>query len=268
MRRKIKTGILFLTILSVALVSGCGKNKKGKSEAEMTSKFELNERQIRILEEEELSTDYDELGITQQIAIKSIDEMLTYLEEKYGETFCYYGYVPVGGVDPEYLEAYAESDSEERIITVYRQWKDGKYTYDDDYQNILAEEDYINAQKEFINQYLDEEDYQLFVEISFVDENWKKDSIIHDVKAGIYIFLKNKLITNIEIDEFIKIYGLWMKEHLDKEYSHSIDFIVQKEEDFDETFDFNYMEQIYSENYLEDIICIIDNGKMKIKKAD
>lgn len=267
MRRKIKTGILFLTILSVALVSGCGKNKKGKSEAEMTSKFELNERQIRILEEEELSTDYNELGITQQSAIESIEEMLTYLEEKYGETFCYYGYGN-DPFEPEFLEAYAESDSEERIITVYRKWEDGKYTYDDDYQNILAEEDYINALKEFINQYLDEEDYKLFVDISYVDDNWKKDSIIHDVKAGIYIFLKNKLITNIEIDEFIKIYGLWMKEHLDKEYSHSIDFIVQKEKDFDETFDFNYINQINEEKYSEYIVCSINEGKMKIKKAD
>lgn len=271
MKKNIRVCALFFVIINVMWVSACAMNGnydnngiKVEEETEMTKRIVLNERQIGILEEAELPTDYYELNQSQKSAILCIEEMLVYLEDKYGETFCYDGYVPDGGVDPEYLTAYAEKDSKKRIVTLYRKYENGEYVYEDDYQNILAEEDYKNALMSFISKYIDEKDYKLFVEIDDVDDNWTKESIINDVYSSDVVFLKNEI--NTDIMEFLKMYGEWMKNQINKELSATTIFIIQSKEAFEETNEYNYEEQIYSQNYMKYIFCSVDNGKVDIKE--
>lgn len=230
-------------------------------ETTMEQKIVLNERQIKILEEAELPTVYDELPLSQKSAIESIEDFLVYLEDKYGETFCYDGYVPDGFGEREHIIAYAESDSRKRTVTAYRKYEDGKFIYEDDYQNILAEEDYKNALKAFINQYLDEKDYKLFVEIDEVKEGWTQESVVESVEATNLIFYCNK---SKNIDEFIKLYGDWMKDKCNGMPSET-SFIIQDRENFNETEQNNYNEKIYSRKYSEYISCILNaNGKISI----
>ena len=53
---------------------------------------ELTERQKDILKSQNLPQQWDELDMSVQESIEAIEEMLQYLEHKYGKTFVYAGY--------------------------------------------------------------------------------------------------------------------------------------------------------------------------------
>lgn len=270
MKRDVKVRILFFIILSIVLLSACTK-KDVEKEIETTTKEKivLNERQIKILEEAELPTVYDELPLSQKSAIESIEDFLVYLEDKYGETFCYDGYVPDGFGEREHIIAYAESDSRKRTVTAYRDYENGKFIYEDDYQNVLAEEDYKNALKAFINQYLDEKDYKLIIHISHVDDGWTKDTILEKVGAAKYVFINQNTDKKQDYMDFIKKYGEWMKENRNKRYyCTQINFLVQSEKDFQEINDDNYLGQINGRKYEQYICCTICDGELEIERVN
>ena len=270
MKRNVKVRILFLIILSIVLLSACTKKDMEKEiETTMENKIVLNERQIKILEEAELPTVYDELLLSQKSAIESIEDFLVYLEDKYGETFCYDGYVPDGFGEREHIIAYAESDSRKRTVTAYRDYENGKFIYEDDYQNILIEADYKNALKAFINQYLDEKDYKLFVDISAVEDGWTKDTLLEKVGAEKDVFINKDADKNKDYMDFIKKYGEWMKENRNKKYDYTeICFYLQSKKDFQETNDDNYCDQINGRKYEQGICCAIRRGELEIRRVN
>ena len=83
-----------------------------------------------------LPADYDKLTDTQKNAVTSIEAMLSYLESKYQEEFCYLSYAEAGTLEKEHLEAYPASGTPSDVVTVYRTYEDGEYHYEDDYGNI------------------------------------------------------------------------------------------------------------------------------------
>jgi hypothetical protein len=97
--------------------------------------YKLNDRQIAILKEMDMSTDWEELTNYQQDCIMSIEEMLEYLEKKYDKEFCYGGYIAENGLynDKEELLAYAKGDNRETDCFGVRPTKFG---YEDDYAYI------------------------------------------------------------------------------------------------------------------------------------
>ena len=60
---------------------------------------ELTQRQRELLEEMGLPADYDKLTDTQKNAVTSIEAMLSYLESKYQEEFCYLSYAEAGTLE-------------------------------------------------------------------------------------------------------------------------------------------------------------------------
>ena len=81
---------------------------------------ELTQRQRELLEEMGLPADYDKLTDTQKNAVTSIEAMLSYLESKYQEEFCYLSYAEAGTLEKEHLEAYPASGTPSDVVTVYR----------------------------------------------------------------------------------------------------------------------------------------------------
>ena len=77
--------------------------------------YKLNDRQVAILKEMEMPTEWDELTNYQQDCIMAIEEMLEYLEKKYDKEFCYGGYIAENDLynDKEELLAYAKGDNRE-----------------------------------------------------------------------------------------------------------------------------------------------------------
>ena len=113
--------------------------------------YKLNDRQIAILKEMDMSTDWEELTNYQQDCIMSIEEMLEYLEKKYDKEFCYGGYIAENGLynDKEELLAYAKGDNRETDCFGVRPTKFG---YEDDYAYIYLLPEYEEKYNEQIKE--------------------------------------------------------------------------------------------------------------------
>jgi len=111
--------------------------------------YKLNDRQIAILKEMDMTTDWEELTNYQQDCIMSIEKMLEYLEKKYDKEFCYGGYIAENGLynDEEELLAYAKGDNRETDCFGVRPTKFG---YEDDYAYIYLLPEYEKKYNEQI----------------------------------------------------------------------------------------------------------------------
>lgn len=79
-----KVVILFLLLSSILSAVGCSVERDSVEEPD-----HLTQRQEELLEEMGLPTEYDSLTDSQKNAITSIEDCLTYLEDKYHEEFRY-----------------------------------------------------------------------------------------------------------------------------------------------------------------------------------
>lgn len=79
----------------------------------------LNKRQMKILMQEGLPTDYNKLTDTQKKSIERIEELLQYLDNKYDCAFSYLGYSSGGVLEEEWLEAYPDTLNSSYPCKVY-----------------------------------------------------------------------------------------------------------------------------------------------------
>ena len=97
--------VLILSILAMFSLVACSSKDK-EPEVEKEPEVVLNERQKEILMEEGLTTVFEDLTYTQKKAIVAIEDMLTYLDEKYNDEFSYAGYIAKNVLEPEQLIAF------------------------------------------------------------------------------------------------------------------------------------------------------------------
>lgn len=126
-------------------VSGCSMKQKiiGPSEnetvvTENASGIELTERQKSILESEGLPTEIEKLTYRQEKAIMGIEELLTYLEDKYDREFIFVDYSLPSTVSCETLRARVPEGDSKDNFDVRR--IDGQI--EDDYMNVAIRDDY------------------------------------------------------------------------------------------------------------------------------
>lgn len=124
--------LIITAILAASMVTSCGKSNSSQTGHNWQNSETLNEWQKNLLEAEGLPTDIEKLTPTQKRSIQHIYEMITYLNEKYGEEFIYKGYIEPGAMQSEELYAYSLSDNKKRTVTVKID-SDGNLT--DDYQS-------------------------------------------------------------------------------------------------------------------------------------
>ena len=86
-----------------------------------------DELQKEIMRETGLPGEYSALTDTQKSAVTSIEDMLTWLEEKYQQKFHYVSYAPGDAIEQEHLKVYPEQGDESDIVTVYRTYENGLY---------------------------------------------------------------------------------------------------------------------------------------------
>ena len=125
----------------------------------------LTERQIAILREQGLDTDYEALPLSQRQAIDRIEQMLTWLETRYGGTFCYQGYTAGSVAEPETLLAYPEGSFPELgLISVT--CRDGSDHFSDDYPLLLMQEVYRRRLEDVLSQCLVKDSFRVAVVIT------------------------------------------------------------------------------------------------------
>ncbi len=93
-------------ILTLVCLISCGKADNSSSGHKWQNSDTLNEWQMDLLEAQGLPTDIEQLTPSQKRSIQHIYEMITYLNDKYGEEFVYAGYIQPGLMDEETLLAY------------------------------------------------------------------------------------------------------------------------------------------------------------------
>lgn len=129
-----------IAILLSACVFSQKENKENQKEEESTQQhyIELNERQKEILRSEGLPESVKDLGLNQLNAIIEIENVLQYMEEKYGKTFCYSSFIEQGLLNGEEAHVYEEGTPKERLITVKTEYNEGNRHYVDDYKEVQA----------------------------------------------------------------------------------------------------------------------------------
>lgn len=167
--------VLFVCNACVHVPAG---SSDGNTHVSVMKEGEMTERQKEILTHAGLPADYDKLTDSQKSAITSIEDMLTWLEDKYQQEFCYVSYVPGGTLEKEHLEAYPAESSEADTVTVYRTYEDGSYQYEDNFGEVLIRPVYEEWVSVFVQQYLPVEGVKIYTEIKTIDE--KLDKIISE----------------------------------------------------------------------------------------
>ncbi len=259
---------LLAAILVVAMVlSACGWREKDAQEGE-TAKEDvvLTERQKEILRENGLPEDYAALNDLQKSAITAIERMLTHLENTYHEEFVYNGYVPSGGVDPEYLTAYRKDDPQEKIITVYRKYDGSRFIYRDDYLAVVSVNEYQTELEKFFATLIPVENFCLRSEIHQISDS--DAYIVKRVGGNTVAFIKDTFSDREEVREIAAACGDWLSS-LECEYPVGVMFYVQAEEDFRETNIYNYSRMIHGGRYLYLVsVSLSADGEIHMHESD
>lgn len=252
-----KVNVILLAVFICFICCSCTNNQVEVS-LEETSKddeemnMELTERQIAILQQQGLSDEYKDLSLFEKSAICSIEEMLVYMEEKYGVGFCYSSYALADSMTPECLTVYEENDNTKKIITVYRTYSEGIYIYEDDYLEVAISDSYREVLEEFFGIEIGLSQYQIYVDVKELGE--KTDNVIECVSATSYIYINNT--NDYDLDELIGDYSTWMINQ-NLESTALLVFVLQNQEEFDETYSGNYSQQILQKKYDEIKRCLI-----------
>lgn len=226
----------------------------------------LTDRQRQILQEMGLPEDYESLTDSQKSAITIIERALTYLEDFYGEEFLYVGYV-AGGLDGQYLTAYAKDDPERKPITVDISYEDGEYHYTDDYQLLKASDEYEEALEQHLCTFMAQDgDCWVHAELNCLNDS--DEYIIKRASGGVLVFVLNTFENYDEAKKFVEQYGDWIKS-LESDYQVGASFYILDAENYSNTNAFNYQDAIHSGKYTYHLRCSVSReGKITIYEKE
>lgn len=273
----------FFIAVCIVTVPGCGilsitnpEGEKGGSEESSDREredgqmnIELTQRQKELLEEMGLPADYDALTITQKNAIVSIEALLTYLEDKYGETFCYLSYAEAGALEEEHLKAYPASGSPADVVTVYRSYEDGTYHYKDDYGNLQIRALYENKVKEFASQTFQETGIKVYSEIrdsgqSAAEREMTEENILQSVSALTYIFISDGSCTMAEFDDFTEQCAQWLGDNC-KGAASQICLRLTEKEQWEKIDEYSYEDSLRNDIFTAESECAVSvSGKVTV----
>lgn len=178
-------------------------------------KYELNERQIEILESVGLPGNYTELTISQKRAIKEIEELLEVLESKYNIGFKYDGYVAASPIEYASLDAYAENNSFD-LVTITKIVKEGEVTYEDNYMAVCVRDGYEEYIRDYFVKQLNTENIKVYSNIgeTMLDEVPEKyEELDGKVGASNMIFIDGNSCSDEQLSQVLSGFKEWIEEH-------------------------------------------------------
>lgn len=270
MRMKI-TGVLALICVLMLTVTACGtgstgSDSKDRDNTEETIQVELNQRQKDILADSGLSTEYEELNDSQKSAIQVIEAGLEYMEEKYGGTFCYVGYVPSGVLDQEQLTCYEEGTPTEKVITVLISYKDRVRQFEDNYAEVNAADPYSEALRNHfkgtgLSQFL------VITEIKGLKEGYSEYTVINDANAFVRIVFSEESCTREELSSIAVEFSEWMRADNPDGYGEFRFYLFSKEA-YRELNIYNFDSVIEEHGSLARITCsLAKDGRTEITEG-
>ena len=189
---------LFIIIGILLILSGCEDKEIINSDIETREKIEevvLTKRQKFILKSEDLSTNYKELTSTQQSAIKNVEELLTYLENKYQISFSYsLYYFPEILRQHERLIAIPEwGDPRFDQVEVTREIKDLKIIYNDNYSPVASQPIYLKELNRKVDEMTDLESVKIYLTYGLLKSE-KEPNDFEDLLENGYLSSQNIIL--------------------------------------------------------------------------
>lgn len=246
MKKSRKFLYIFMSLIAAMLLCACGNNNNDSSKTEEKD-IVLTDRQIQILRENGLPENFDELSLSQKSAISSIETMLSYLEEKYQDTFTFDEYAPAFGIENEWLTAYIKQGESEKIVTVSRTYDGEKFNYKDNYLEVVSKEEYEKAVEEYFHKVLPDSELWVTTLVNHVSDT--EGNILAKCNASSLVFMKNIFSSEEEIKKIVEDYANYLLS-LGLVQPAGMQLYVQNEEDFFDINQFNYSERIRNEQYV------------------
>lgn len=221
MKRKIRIVKIIFLILIILMI-GCEKEMKEE-------KITLNDRQIKILDEMELSTNVDELNNRQITVIKRIEEILQHLERKYDEKFEYVGYVEKSELENEYLLAVPEGGN--KNTDTFRVECDNDVFYDE-YLEQLLRPIYEKKMCKCLSEIIESADLKIYptiYETDIIKADFSEEDITKNTKSSTMIFLSNE---NLNTEDYDGLYEKVKSVLMKNQFSGNFQLLIYKKEYF------------------------------------
>ena len=138
-----------------------------RNESNSKGSYVLCDRQKKILKQEGLPLDYEELDGSQKNAIDSIEDIFKYLDKTYPkEKFEYLGYVPYSTLEPEHLivESQYGEVTVNRYVSTYL--PNFLSSFDDDFKTVKAADIYATVVDDYLAKKYDIDDYCVIAYVS------------------------------------------------------------------------------------------------------
>lgn len=254
---------LILTITICFCLSGCffipnkQNSKNDASNVKTEGEKTLTQRQIDILKEQGLPTDYDQLSTLQKSAITTIEKFLVYLEDKYESSFKYVSYsLSFNGV-PENLKATTDINGVECTVTAYRKYVDGEFVYSDNYDTFLAAPIYKKVMAAYFDTILEDTGYKLFTDVKEVNGKFDEENVLKNSTATTVLYITEAALKGESVDKKIEAFVNWIKGKNSKIVC-TVQFCVIENDKLSEVYSFNYAELITADWVNMHKICTID----------
>ena len=252
-KKKIISLLLIGSILTSMNLIGCGKNNKEsdskqeiKNDNVVEETYVLTSRQKEILKNLDLPQELDELDVFQRTAIKEIEKMLSYLENKYDESFEYVGYSPDSPMGPSHMSACLH-DNQDMIIRVSKQYINKVEKYSDDYDEVLANQKCEEEVAEYLDGTILKDHYYLKTNISILSDTGQ--SYLARTNCNIVVLAENIFESEDDAKKIVDDFLQWHKS-LDIQEMNSFNFIVQNKDDFEYSSKETISDQIHQRKYI------------------
>lgn len=237
-----KKGIVAVICVVFALIiAGCSVTgiKPTDSGTQKEDKVLLTKRQIFILKEMGLSTNYEDLTNSQKSSIEAIEDIFCYLDKKYpNDEFTYSGYVSgKNPMDAEHLIVYSDYGE----VTVYRTVTNNGCEYNDNFEERKLGGTLEKKLTGCVQTVVANDSFKLFAEVKKItDDDLNEDNILSKVWGAASIYVNETVGTDV-FDKMIEIVEAEVKQEA-LGNAHTISFAFVKEDQFDKIAYYNYTE--------------------------
>ena len=242
--------IVMFCVMSMSLFA-CGKKETDskqeiKNDNIVEETYMLTSRQKEILKNLDLPQEMDELDVSQRTAIKEIEKMLSYLENKYDESFEYVGYSPDSPMEPSHMSACIH-DNPNMIIKVKKEYIDNEEKYSDNFDMVRANQKCEEEVAEYLNGTVLKDHYFLRTSITSLSETGQ--SYLARTSCNILILAENIFESEENAKKFVDDFLQWHRS-LNIQKTNGFKFVVQNKDDFEYSSKETISDQIYQQKYI------------------
>ncbi len=218
---------------------------------EPESTIVFTERQIEILEELNYTDDYSKLSSVHLDRVADIEEVLDYLEAKYGKKFGYSNYIPQWGSDKEDYVVYEKDGSDEKNgFHVVREKVNGVYEYSDGYMEVYMKPIIKNYVSQFVFSMMDETEVEIYCSVDAVEMELppQNDRLEGKVYASFIFFVNGIRVSNEDFTAFKDRIVEWQKK---EQIYGDTQFVLLKEDVIDDISEENSWIYLNDKYYYE-----------------